>query len=141
DDERLVPPEQAVMDEHELGPCPARALEQVERRGDAAGDARYLVAADDLQPGGPELLPLAHVHKLLGEPPHVVPPCHMPTQPRPPSPGHVPRRGHLASVDDVNAGEPWVPPRQSGCPDLNWGPLRPERSALPGCATPRACTG
>src|SRR5438105_6221298 len=26
----------------------------------------------------------------------------------------------------------------SGCPDLNWGPLRPERSALPGCATPRA---
>ena len=29
----------------------------------------------------------------------------------------------------------------SGCPDLNWGPLRPERSALPGCATPRAVTG
>src|SRR5215208_4117503 len=27
--------------------------------------------------------------------------------------------------------------RASGCPDLNWGPLRPERSALPGCATPR----
>src|SRR4051794_29659968 len=25
----------------------------------------------------------------------------------------------------------------SGCPDSNWGPLRPERSALPGCATPR----
>jgi hypothetical protein len=24
---------------------------------------------------------------------------------------------------------------------LNWGPLRPERSALPGCATPRAPTG
>src|SRR5688500_4349721 len=30
-----------------------------------------------------------------------------------------------------------MPPRRSGCPDLNWGPLRPERSALPGCATPR----
>jgi hypothetical protein len=30
---------------------------------------------------------------------------------------------------------------RSGCPDLNWGPLRPERSALPGCATPRARTG
>ena len=29
---------------------------------------------------------------------------------------------------------------QSGCPDLNWGPLRPERSALPGCATPREVT-
>src|SRR5436853_3318027 len=26
---------------------------------------------------------------------------------------------------------------RSGCPDSNWGPLRPERSALPGCATPR----
>ncbi len=26
---------------------------------------------------------------------------------------------------------------RSGCPDLNWGPLRPERSALPSCATPR----
>src|SRR5436190_20372207 len=38
-------------------------------------------------------------------------------------------------------GEPGVPPRLSGCPDLNWGPLRPERSALPGCATPRAGTG
>ncbi len=29
----------------------------------------------------------------------------------------------------------------SGCPDSNWGPLRPERSALPGCATPRAGKG
>ena len=39
-------------------------------------------------------------------------------------------------------GEPWVPPTtESGCPDLNWGPLRPERSALPGCATPRADKG
>src|SRR4051794_7273528 len=26
---------------------------------------------------------------------------------------------------------------KSGCPDLNWGPLRPERSALPDCATAR----
>src|SRR5207247_6308702 len=33
------------------------------------------------------------------------------------------------------------PTTQSGCPDLNWGPLRPERSALPGCATPRAGYG
>src|SRR5262249_59049254 len=24
----------------------------------------------------------------------------------------------------------------SGGPDLNWGPLRPERSAIPGCAPP-----
>ena len=36
------------------------------------------------------------------------------------------------------AGETWFPPPSSGCPDSNWGPLRPERSALPGCATPRA---
>ena len=34
-------------------------------------------------------------------------------------------------------GEPAPPWAVSGCPDLNWGPLRPERSALPGCATPR----
>ena len=33
------------------------------------------------------------------------------------------------------------PRAKSGCPDLNWGPLRPERSALPGCATPRAGEG
>ncbi len=35
-------------------------------------------------------------------------------------------------------GEPAAPPRSSGCRDSNSGPLRPERSALPGCATPRA---
>ena len=29
------------------------------------------------------------------------------------------------------------PPPQSGCPDSNRGPRRPERRALPGCATPR----
>src|SRR3954463_9721024 len=34
-------------------------------------------------------------------------------------------------------GAPPPPATISGCPDLNWGPLRPERSALPGCATPR----
>lgn len=38
----------------------------------------------------------------------------------------------------VNHG---FPRASSGCPDLNWGPLRPERSALPGCATPRATVG
>ena len=38
-------------------------------------------------------------------------------------------------------GEPGFPRALSGCPDLNWGPLRPERSALPGCATPRAAIG
>ena len=32
-------------------------------------------------------------------------------------------------------------PRQSGRPDLNRGPHRPERCALPGCATPRGAEG
>jgi len=40
-------------------------------------------------------------------------------------------------ADLAGSAELDVPPRLSGCPDLNWGPLRPERSALPGCATPR----
>ena len=41
------------------------------------------------------------------------------------------------------AGDPPGDPalRKSGCPDSNWGYLRPERSALPGCATPRAGQG
>jgi hypothetical protein len=38
----------------------------------------------------------------------------------------------------VPAGDAAVCLSVSGCPDLNWGPLRPERSALPGCATARA---
>src|SRR3954453_8752971 len=35
------------------------------------------------------------------------------------------------------SGRPKIGNSRSGCPDLNWGPLRPERSALPSCATPR----
>ena len=31
----------------------------------------------------------------------------------------------------------WTHPKWSGCGDLNPGPLRPERSALANCATPR----
>ncbi len=42
----------------------------------------------------------------------------------------------LAAARSPRSGRGVV--QQSGCPDLNWGPLRPERSALPGCATPRA---
>src|SRR5438309_4834361 len=38
----------------------------------------------------------------------------------------------------AHGGNTVSPMLKSGCPDLNWGPLRPERSALPGCATPRA---
>jgi hypothetical protein len=40
------------------------------------------------------------------------------------------------------ARSPHAPlPRQSGRPDLNRGPHRPERCALPGCATPRGAEG
>ena len=46
-------------------------------------------------------------------------------------PGHVRLR-----IDEKPRHGPRLLP-QSGCPDSNWGPLRPERSALPGCATPR----
>src|SRR5699024_11002879 len=38
-------------------------------------------------------------------------------------------------------GNHGFPHARSGCPDSNWGPLRPERSALPGCATPRGAKG
>ena len=54
---------------------------------------------------------------------------HVPLPARPRRPAD-PQRG-------LTAGEPRLPRMQSGCPDSNWGPLRPERSALPGCATPR----
>jgi HAD superfamily hydrolase (TIGR01549 family) len=46
------------------------------------------------------------------------------------------REGTRATRGGTASGPPTSP---SGCPDLNWGPLRPERSALPGCATPRGC--
>src|SRR6185503_19084184 len=46
-------------------------------------------------------------------------------------------RGY-AWLADRGRGNRGSPAPRSGCPDLNWGPLRPERSALPGCATPRA---
>src|SRR6185312_3560117 len=48
------------------------------------------------------------------------------------------RRRHR---DVSRGGTGGSPATRSGCPDLNWGPLRPERSALPGCATPRAVKG
>ena len=41
----------------------------------------------------------------------------------------------------TSSPEEAAPRHSSGCADSNSGPLRPERSALPGCATPRARTG
>ena len=55
-----------------------------------------------------------------------------------------PRASEASDLDaegPARAGPSRFSAARSGCPDLNWGPLRPERSALPGCATPRARTG
>src|SRR5581483_10745654 len=49
-------------------------------------------------------------------------------------------RQDTCPVTPNSRGNQGFPRAESGCPDLNWGPLRPERSALPGCATPRART-
>ena len=49
DDERLVPPEQAVVHQHELGAQLHRPLEQLARAGDAARDRAHLGRADDLE--------------------------------------------------------------------------------------------
>src|SRR6185436_3548319 len=60
----------------------------------------------------------------------------------PPKPGSrrreaQPRQRFPRQEGGGSRGKPGFPRAKSGCPDLNWGPLRPERSALPGCATPR----
>ena len=48
DHARLVVPEQAVVDDHELRARLGRALEQLQRRRDGADDLRHLVGAGDL---------------------------------------------------------------------------------------------
>src|SRR4051794_37587802 len=54
------------------------------------------------------------------------------------APGRLSQAGNVESdFEGGPRGERAPPATISGCPDLNWGPLRPERSALPGCATPR----
>ncbi len=45
-------------------------------------------------------------------------------------------RGWLSEVTNLRRDQ-----SQSGRPDLNRGPHRPERCALPGCATPRGAEG
>ena len=49
------PPEHPVVDEHELRARGCRALEELERGRDAAGDLGHLVRADHLQPRRPVL--------------------------------------------------------------------------------------
>ena len=50
DDERLVAPEEAVVDEHELGAEVDRPLEELPRARDAAGDVVTSLCADHLEP-------------------------------------------------------------------------------------------
>ena len=54
DDERLVTPEETVVDEHELRARLGRPLEQLQRGGDATRDLVDVRRADDLQPGTAE---------------------------------------------------------------------------------------
>ena len=51
DPDGLVPPEHAVVDDQQLGARGRRALEELLRGRDAAGDLRHLVGAEHLQPG------------------------------------------------------------------------------------------
>src|SRR5688572_20836345 len=44
-------------------------------------------------------------------------------------------------MEGVRGGNQGSPALRSGCPDSNRGPRRPERRALPGCATPRTTRG
>ena len=55
DPDGLVPPEQAVVDDHELRAGGRRPLEELERGGDAARDLRHLVGAEHLEAGRPVL--------------------------------------------------------------------------------------
>ena len=55
DDERLVAPEEPVVDKHELRAERDRPLEELARRGHPARDRGHLVRADDLEPLGREL--------------------------------------------------------------------------------------
>ena len=51
DPDRLVPPEHAVVDDHELSAGRRRPLEELDRGGDAARDLRHLVGSEHLQAG------------------------------------------------------------------------------------------
>src|SRR4051794_16129909 len=65
DHARLVVPEQAVMDDHELGACGGRTLEELERGRDGADDPRDLLGADDLEALRAEVPERAEVEQLV----------------------------------------------------------------------------
>ena len=67
DDERLVAPPDAVVDEQELGARRRGGAKELERGRDAAGELRHLARAEHLRSGGPELAVGAGVEQLVGE--------------------------------------------------------------------------
>jgi hypothetical protein len=76
DPERLVAPEQAVVDEHELRARGGRTLEQLERGRDAARDPRDLLGPDDLEPGAAVLREALDLEQLVREGDDLVPGGH-----------------------------------------------------------------
>ena len=76
DDERLVPPEDPVVDEHELRSRRRGALEELAGGGDAAGELRHLVRADHLQARRSELREALDLEQLVGVADDLVPVGH-----------------------------------------------------------------
>ena len=64
---RLVLPQQAVVDEHELRAGCGRPLEELSRRRDGADELRNLIGSDDLHAHRPVVPERADVEELVGE--------------------------------------------------------------------------
>ena len=76
DDERLVAPEDPVVDEHHLGADVGGVLEQRARARDATEQQRHLVRADHLQSGRCELRPAFDLEQRIRVGDDLVPPGH-----------------------------------------------------------------
>ena len=72
DPDGLVPPEHAVVDDHELGAGRRRPLEELDRGGDAARDLRHLVGAEHLQAGRAVLREAVDFEQLVRVPDDLV---------------------------------------------------------------------
>ena len=112
---RLVVPEHAVVDEQHLRALDGGPIEHLERRRHGSRHALDPLGADHLHPDGRVIAVAMCLELRVEECQDLVALC---------AHGWLP-------------GPRCGPGSASGCPDSNWGPLRPERSALPGCATPR----
>ena len=103
DDERLVAPEEPVVDEHHVGAHVGRLLEQRPRARDAADEQCHVVAADDLQPGRSELRPALHLEQGVRVGDDLVPA------------GHAHSLGAARSAADAHVVRERVPCGRSGC--------------------------